>query len=48
MQSDKKILLEGIQLGDLVLKNRFVLAPLTRCRGDIETGVPSDIMIQYY
>lgn len=40
-------LLESTQMGDLVLKNRIVMAPLTRCRAT-ENRIPNDIMVQYY
>lgn len=40
-------LLDSLKLGDLVLKNRLVLAPLTRSRsGDIR--VPNDLNVEYY
>lgn len=39
-------LLEPLTLGDIELKNRFVMAPLTRSRA---TGnVPNDLMARYY
>lgn len=40
-------LLEPIKLGELELKNRIIMAPLTRCRAD-EARVPTDIMREYY
>ncbi|OUY07807.1 alkene reductase [Acinetobacter populi] len=40
-------LLDSLKLGDLILKNRLVLAPLTRSRsGDIR--VPNDLNVEYY
>ncbi|NQX89470.1 MAG: alkene reductase [Halioglobus sp.] len=36
-----------LQLGSLALKNRIVMAPMTRSRADDE-GVPTDIMADYY
>ncbi|MDD5248774.1 MAG: alkene reductase [Rhodocyclaceae bacterium] len=34
--------------GSLALKNRIVMAPMTRCRCDHATAVPNDAMIEYY
>ncbi|MCF6765666.1 alkene reductase [Thiotrichales bacterium 19S3-7] len=42
------ILFTPIKLGELELKNRIIMAPLTRCRADSETRVPTDIMATYY
>lgn len=41
-------LLDPIQIGDLSLKNRVVMAPLTRCRADPKTGIPNDLMKEHY
>lgn len=40
-------LLEPIQLGDLKLKNKIIMAPLTRCRAD-ENRAPTGIVAKYY
>jgi 2,4-dienoyl-CoA reductase-like NADH-dependent reductase (Old Yellow Enzyme family) len=40
-------LFDPIQMGDLLLKNRIIMAPLTRCRAD-EGRVPNDLMRDYY
>ncbi len=40
-------LFDAITLGDLTLKNRIVMAPLTRCRAD-EGRVPNALMAEYY
>jgi 2,4-dienoyl-CoA reductase-like NADH-dependent reductase (Old Yellow Enzyme family) len=40
-------LFEPIQAGDLYLRNRIVMAPLTRCRASAER-VPNALMAQYY
>ena len=40
-------LFESFRIGHLQLKNRMVLAPLTRGRAG-ESRVPSDIMAEYY
>ena len=42
------ILLEPVQIGDFKLRNRVVMAPLTRNRADIPGRVPTDMMAQYY
>lgn len=36
-----------IQLGELKLKNRVVMAPLTRCRATADR-VPTELMVEYY
>jgi len=38
---------EPLQLGDIALANRVVMAPMTRSRAD-GNAVPTDIMIEYY
>ncbi len=40
-------LLTPLQLGPITLKNRLVMAPLTRCRAQRD-GVPTPIMAEYY
>lgn len=40
-------LLEELKIGELELKNRVVMAPLTRMRSDVN-GIPSDLNIEYY
>ena len=40
-------LFDPITIGDLQLKNRIVMAPLTRCRAD-EGRVPNAMMAEYY
>ena len=40
-------LFDPLQLGDLSLPNRIIMAPLTRCRA--EPGrVPGELMVEYY
>ena len=34
-------------IGDLELRNRLVMAPMTRGRADAE-GIPNDLMVEYY
>jgi 2,4-dienoyl-CoA reductase-like NADH-dependent reductase (Old Yellow Enzyme family) len=41
-------LFEPIQVGALSLKNRIIMAPLTRGRATADTRVPTEIMIKYY
>ena len=43
----KKELFESFQLGPLALKNRIVMAPLTRSRAG-EGEVPQDLNVEYY
>lgn len=40
-------LLEPVQIGDFQLRNRIVMAPLTRCRAS-EGRIPNTMMAQYY
>ena len=40
-------LFDPIKIGALELPNRFVMAPLTRCRAD-DNRVPTDLMAEYY
>jgi hypothetical protein len=37
-----------LQLGPLTLRNRFIMAPVTRDRSLVPTNVPSDLMTKYY
>lgn len=41
-------LLEPCRLGALELRNRVVMAPLTRCRADTDGFVPTGLMARYY
>lgn len=40
-------LFDPIQIGDLQLANRIIMAPLTRCRAS-EGRVPNEMMAEYY
>ncbi|MCD8513035.1 MAG: alkene reductase [Nitrincola sp.] len=40
-------LFQPLQMGALTLKNRIIMAPLTRCRAD-EGRIPSDMTVEYY
>jgi 2,4-dienoyl-CoA reductase-like NADH-dependent reductase (Old Yellow Enzyme family) len=42
------ILLEPVQIGDFRLRNRVVMAPLTRNRADLPGRVPTEMVAQYY
>src|SRR5262252_4210716 len=42
------ILLEPVTIGDFRLKNRVVMAPLTRNRSDLPGRVPTKMMADYY
>lgn len=46
MPTDTSSLFESVQLGDLTLPNRLIMAPLTRCRAI--GHVPNDLMAEYY
>ena len=37
-----------LPLGDLMLRNRIALPPLTRCRSDQPGNVPGEMMVDYY
>jgi N-ethylmaleimide reductase len=41
-------LLEKLQLGDLELKNRVIMAPMTRSRADNPGNVPTELHATYY
>ncbi len=46
MPTDTTPLFDTVQLGDLTLPNRFVMAPLTRCRAI--NHLPNELMAEYY
>ena len=39
---------DEIKLGEYTLRNRVVLAALTRQRCDLKTGIPTDLVAEYY
>ncbi len=43
-----KPLFATTKLGDIQLKNRIVMAALTRARADPVTAVPNDLHVKYY
>jgi N-ethylmaleimide reductase len=44
----RNVLHTPYQLGDLSLRNRIVMAPLTRTRAENAGHVPNDLMVEYY
>jgi N-ethylmaleimide reductase len=46
--SNPSALLRPYRLGDLSLRNRIVMAPLTRTRAQNEGHVPNELMVEYY
>lgn len=38
-------LFKPVRVGDLELKNRIVMAALTRCRADAADGIPTDLHV---
>jgi N-ethylmaleimide reductase len=42
------VLFTPYRLGDLQLKNRIVMAPLTRTRAENSGKVPNELMVEYY
>jgi N-ethylmaleimide reductase len=46
MQSNNEILFGEYKLGAMTLKNRVVMAPMTRCRAI--ANVPNELMAKYY
>ena len=47
MKTDQP-LLQSFVLGDITLKNRVVMAPMTRSRADNQGSVPTDLHVKYY
>ena len=46
--SNTDVLFTPVQVGDLTLPNRIVLAPLTRSRAGQPGNVPTPLMAEYY
>ena len=40
-------LFSPLQVGGITLKNRIIMAPLTRCRS-VEENMPNELMATYY
>ncbi len=45
---DEQPLLQSYQMGDLTLKNRVIMAPMTRNRADNKETAPTDLHVEYY
>lgn len=45
---NQQALLKPIQLGDLNLKNRVIMAPMTRNRANNEHNAPTELHVKYY
>ena len=45
---DEQPLLQSYQMGDLTLKNRVIMAPMTRSRADNKENAPTDLHVGYY
>ncbi len=41
-------LFSPLNIGDLALRNRVALPPLTRCRSEQPGNIPGDMMVEYY
>jgi N-ethylmaleimide reductase len=48
MEKKLKPLLQPIKLGSYELRNRCVMAALTRMRADYDTGIPNEMHVKYY
>lgn len=48
MSEEKQALLESYQLGDIALKNRVIMAPMTRSRANNPDNKPTDMHVEYY
>ena len=48
MSTEKQALLEPFKLGNITLKNRVVMAPMTRSRADNKEKKPTDMHVEYY
>lgn len=48
MKNENQPLLQSYQLGNIELKNRVIMAPMTRSRADNEQHAPTDIHVEYY
>ncbi len=47
-RQNPRLLLEPVSFGDLQLRNRVVMAPLTRMRAPLPGAVPNELMREYY
>ena len=44
----EKKLFTPVQIGPITLKHRVVMPPMSRLRAQPGTGIPSDLMLEYY
>ncbi len=45
---ENQALLQPYSMGDLILQNRVVMAPMTRSRADNPENAPTDLHVEYY
>ncbi|WP_298525279.1 alkene reductase [uncultured Christiangramia sp.] len=48
MTMENQALLQSYQMGDLNLKNRVIMAPMTRSRAENDANAPTDMHVTYY
>ncbi|EAR89565.1 FAD/FMN-binding family oxidoreductase (macronuclear) [Tetrahymena thermophila SB210] len=48
IKNDLSLYFQTGKIGSIQVKNRFVMAALTRCRANPATGIANDIMVDYY
>src|SRR5215475_7258442 len=48
MADTEQGLFTPVQIGDMTLKHRVVMAPLTRSRSEQPGDIPGDLMLEYY
>ena len=48
MSTDASVLFEPVKVGDVEIKNRIVMAPLTRNRATHSNDAPNDLNVEYY
>lgn len=48
VEERRQALLTPYKLGDLELSNRAAMASMTRQRCDKATGIPNDLLVEYY
>ena len=46
--NSQKSWFDSYKLGSLTLKNRMLMAPLTRMRCEKSTSIPNDLLLEYY
>ena len=48
MPTDASVLFQPLKVGDVEIKNRIVMAPLTRNRASHDNDAPNDLNVEYY